>query len=79
MLAVRRFGWGSSLLILCVASCSRDDPLAPNFQASKRTLSAPSNATATAISSSEIAVTWRDNSDNEDGFEVYVASTSPRT
>ncbi len=73
MLAVRRFGWGSSLLILCVASCSRDDPLAPNFQASKRTLSAPSNATATAISSSEIAVTWRDNSDNEDGFEVYVA------
>jgi len=74
MLAMRRFGLGSSLLILCVASCGHDDPLAPNFSANKRTLSAPSNATATAISSSEIAVTWRDNSGNEDGFEVYVAS-----
>lgn len=79
MLAARRFCLGSSLLMLCVAGCDRNDPLAPNLQASKRTLVAPSNVTATAISSSEIAVTWRDNSGNEDGFEIYVGSTPAGT
>jgi hypothetical protein len=69
----------AAFLTLCVAGCGPDDPLAPNFQVNKRTLSAPSNATATAISSSEIAVTWQDNSGNEDGFEVYVGSTPAGT
>lgn len=68
----------AAFLTVCVAGCG-DDPLSPNFQANKRTLSAPSNATATAISSSEIAVTWQDNSGNEDGFEVYVGSTPAGT
>ncbi len=31
---------------------------------------APSNLTATAVSSSEIVLSWTDNSDNEDGFKI---------
>jgi hypothetical protein len=33
-------------------------------------LAAPSNLTATAVSSTQIRLTWRDNSTNETGFEV---------
>ena len=33
-------------------------------------LSAPSNLTATPISSSQINLTWQDNSDNDSGFEI---------
>ncbi len=44
----------------------------------------PGNVSATAISSTRIRLTWRDNSDNEDGFNVYrngeeIATLGPNT
>jgi len=37
--------------------------------------SAPSNLSATALSSSSISLSWTDNSDNETGFKIYRAET----
>jgi alpha-tubulin suppressor-like RCC1 family protein len=36
-------------------------------------INAPSNLSATATSISEIQLTWQDNSNNEDGFEIYLS------
>lgn len=38
--------------------------------------SAPSNLSLTASSSSEVNITWQDNSNNEQRFEIYRSSTS---
>ena len=43
------------------------------------TLAAPSNFVATAISSSQIDLSWMDNSTNESGFKIERATTSPPT
>jgi fibronectin type 3 domain-containing protein len=40
-------------------------------------LPVPSNLTATAISSSQIRLSWKDNSDNESGFKIERGSSSP--
>ncbi|GAB4237984.1 MAG: hypothetical protein Tsb0034_13400 [Ekhidna sp.] len=37
---------------------------------------APSNLEAQALSSSEIELSWNDNSSNEDGFEIFTSSSS---
>ncbi|HEX8502147.1 MAG TPA: fibronectin type III domain-containing protein [Pyrinomonadaceae bacterium] len=37
---------------------------------------APSNLTATAISTSAITINWVDNSDNEDGFKIEMCQGS---
>ena len=73
---VRRLSLWGSVLVFSLAGCDRDEPLAPSFASGGRTLTAPSSATAIAISSSQLDVTWQDNSDNEDGFEVYVAASA---
>jgi len=68
-----------SLVMLTLLACDRNDPLAPSFATAKRTVLAPSNVTATAISSSAVDVAWKDNSDNENGFEVHVAGSASGT
>src|SRR3989442_9275926 len=75
MLAVRRLCLGSSLLGLGILGCNADPLLSPEFASGIGSVLAPSNVTATAISASQIDVSWRDNSSNEAGFEVWVAAT----
>src|SRR6266536_3174777 len=79
MLAVRRSCLGSALLLLA-AACDHQ-PLEPSIQASASqfTPAVPSNLTATAVSSSQIDVAWKDNSGNEGGFEVWAAITGVTT
>lgn len=79
MLTMRQCSLAGSLVVLSLLACDRNEPFAPNFASSRRTVLAPSNVTATAISSSQVDVAWKDNSDNEDGFEVYVAATASGT
>lgn len=78
MSTVRTLSLAGVLLALSLGGCD-DDPLAPDaprFAAGGgRTVAAPSNLTATALSSSQMDVAWQDNSDNEGGFEVWVAIT----
>ena len=40
------------------------------FEISTSNISAPSNLVATVVSSSQINLTWNDNSDNEQGFKI---------
>ena len=63
---------------LYLAACDPQRPLAPEIRAAAvggSTLSAPSNPTAIAVSVSRIALSWRDNSTNEEGFEVQRSTT----
>ncbi len=55
------------LSFVCLFSCSdEDNPVNP-----RRIWNPPGNLTAEAISSTGIFLEWEDNSDNEEGFEVY--------
>jgi fibronectin type 3 domain-containing protein len=40
---------------------------------------APSNATATIVSNTEVDLTWQDNSNNEQGFEIFRQTTTGGT
>jgi len=63
---------------LYLAACDPQRPLAPEIRAAAvggSTLSAPSNPTAIAVSVSRIDLSWRDNSTNEEGFEVQRSTT----
>jgi outer membrane protein assembly factor BamB len=51
-------------ILVILASCIPDDTLPPT------TPNAPTNLEAEVISSSEIKLTWNDNSDNEVGFKI---------
>jgi len=42
----------------------------PNFKIQEPALDAPSDLSATAVSSSQINLSWTDNSDNESGFKI---------
>jgi len=82
MRAVRRVCLGSSLLLLCVVGCDRSHPVEPVFRteaagATGPAVKAPSNANAVAVSDTRIDVSWRDNSTNETGFDVWRSSTGP--
>ncbi len=57
-------------------------PLAPDYRStansgSGSTPSAPSNPNATAVTYSQINVSWLDNSSNESGFEIYRSISGP--
>jgi PKD repeat protein len=49
---------------------SRDVPVTEGTPVTPTAPSAPSGLTATAVSTSQIDLTWTDNSDNEDGFRI---------
>jgi hypothetical protein len=70
---VRRVCLAGSLLVLLVASCDRDSPLAPSFAR----VSTPVGLTASAVAPIQINLTWQDNSTNETGFEVHRSTTGP--
>jgi regulation of enolase protein 1 (concanavalin A-like superfamily) len=59
----------SSNTVTATTTVAPPPPVPPN---------APSNLVATAVSSSQINLTWTDNSNNENGFEI-VRSTDNRT
>jgi len=52
-------------IILVTISCGNDSTLTQT-----NTSDAPTNLTATAISRNEIKLTWKDNSSDEDGFNI---------
>jgi titin len=54
-----------------------DDPSGPSGSPSFRTTDTPSVTSATAVSHTQIDVTWQDNSSNESGFEVHRSTTGP--
>ena len=63
------------LVLIAATGCDGHEPLAPLFMV----VGAPANLTATAISFSQISLSWQDNanSPNESGFEVHRSSTGP--
>ena len=66
------------LLLLLVAGCDSELPLAPSFDVSKGVAGgAPTNLTASAASYHQIWLAWQDNSTNEDGWEVWRSTTGP--
>ena len=67
---------------LCV-SCAKEPATASNgdetllVASADGTLSAASNLSAIAVSTSQIALTWQDNTTNETGFEIHRSTTGP--
>jgi hypothetical protein len=79
MLALRRCCLWISVCFAALG-CDGDSPLAPGSAGNASVgpgsaPSAPSNATAVAASHTQINVSWRDNSANESGFELYRSTT----
>ncbi|MGH7553583.1 MAG: hypothetical protein ACREMQ_11220 [Longimicrobiales bacterium] len=52
-----------------------DFPMEPAAAVGGPTLAAPSNATAVALSETQIGVSWQDNTGRETGFEVHRSLT----
>src|SRR5256885_1733212 len=76
MFAVRRYPLGSALVLLSLLACDRSQPVEPSLDASSAsapglTVNAPSDVKVTAASAVRIDISWRDNSTNERGFEVW--------
>jgi hypothetical protein len=77
---MRRYCLGVSLILLSLLACDRSQPLEPAMQAAAAqgpAPTAPSNTRAGPMSESRIAVSWRDNSWNETGFEVHRSVAGP--
>src|SRR5256885_6906132 len=76
MFAVRRYPLGSALVLLSLLACDRSQPVDPSLDASSAsapglTVNAPSDVKVTAAPVGRIDISWRDNSTNEKGFEVW--------
>src|SRR2546423_3266210 len=76
MFAVRRYPLGSALVLLSLLACDRSQPVEPSLDASSAsapglTVNAPLDVKVTAASAVRIDISWRDNSTNERGFEVW--------
>jgi len=54
---------GTLLLILLSIACSKEDLIL--------NVNTPSNLESTVYTNSQISLNWKDNSDNEDGFNIY--------
>ena len=72
----------SLLAIIAPLACEPAKTLEPgatlmSARSGAGALAAPSGTSAVAVSKSHINVSWQDNSDNEDGFELYRSSTGP--
>jgi hypothetical protein len=70
----------AALLSALCAGCDNPEPFEPvppaEFEAAAGVkVNAPSNSKAVAVSHSQIAVSWHDNSSNETGFEVHRSTT----
>jgi hypothetical protein len=83
-MTLRRSGFACPVLLLSFifGGCDRPTPLAPGIEAATGgqpgpAVQAPSNTNAVAVSWSQINVGWRDNSSNENGFEVHRSTTGP--
>lgn len=59
-----------SMLIVFAVGCSEDDSPAGHGGAERPPLG-PTDLSARAVSQTSIVLTWRDWSDNEDGFEIF--------
>jgi hypothetical protein len=69
---------GPNALIMGFFFDSANGPGEPQPPVTPTPPSAPSNLTATALSSSQVRLTWSDNSDNEAGFRLERRSSSER-
>ena len=70
------------LLMALAIGCDRESSVAPSDEgvfitasATGSGLSAVSNLSATAVSASQVDLTWQDNATNETGFEVHRSTT----
>src|SRR5207245_218375 len=68
------------VLALSFTGCERTQPVEPVLEASTTaatgpTVNAPSNIAAAAVDTSQINLSWQDNSTNESGFEVHRSTT----
>lgn len=82
MLAVRQHSLAGSFALLFLLGCDRNEPLAPEIQASAAagsgsTVNTPSGTNAVAVSETRIDVSWQDNSTNEAGFELHRSTNGP--
>lgn len=74
------FGWTGLTLCFLLTGCDQTPLTAPAIQAassggSGSAVTAPSLASAVAVSTSQLDVAWQDNSSNELGFEVHRSSS----
>jgi len=75
---MRHYSLAVSLVLLSLLGCDHSQPLEPTVQAAGAvgpTPTAPSNTGAGLMPENRIAVSWRDNSWNETGFEVHRSIT----
>src|SRR5881397_1028922 len=82
MLALRHVSLACPMLLLSVIACDRSQLTAPSLEVSATsaggpTVKAPSSTGSSAVSPSQIDVSWQDNSSNETGFEVHRSTTGP--
>jgi hypothetical protein len=73
------FGWTGLTLCFLLTGCDQQPLTAPSMQAanseSGASVSAPSLASAAALSATQIDLAWQDNASNELGFEVHRSSS----
>ena len=75
----RSWLWGivpaslAAALVGCDGSEPTEPPAQPAFSVS--TPNAPSNTSAVAVAFDTVKVSWRDNSTNENGFQLYRSTT----